>query len=331
MKVVQLAGRRSAYSEVSPAQPKATVLFLSWLGGSRLGWQGVVDEIGQEYRALSPDHRDTGDSETFEDAYSLSDLADDAAAFLKAADAAPAFVVGLSMGGMVAQHLALRHPELVRGLVLVSTTPGGAASTPATERGREALFLPADIEAGERARRALALMAADGLQERDPGAFDLAEQHARTYPQSAESYKRQFRAIRAHDTTAALAQIKVPTLVLHGEGDDLIPLPNAERLSAGIPGAAFKTYPHTGHMPQLERRDEFLSDLRDFLASHLTGEYRCLFSPSLISAAKSPSSPAARAAWACKSPRRSASTVPKSCSPPASKMNSTKPRPTWRR
>ena len=88
------------------------------------------------------------------------------------------------------------HPELVRGLVLVSTTPGGAASTPATERGRSALFLSSEIEAGQRARQALALMAADGLHERDPAAFDLAEQHARTHPQSAESYKRQFRAIR---------------------------------------------------------------------------------------------------------------------------------------
>ena len=62
MKTVQISGRTAAYSEVSPAHPKATVLFLAWLGGSRLGWHGVVDEIGQEYRALSPDHRDTGDS-----------------------------------------------------------------------------------------------------------------------------------------------------------------------------------------------------------------------------------------------------------------------------
>ncbi len=269
MNTVQIDGRKVAYTEVSPAQPRATVLFLAWLGGSRLGWQHIVDEIGQAYRALSPDHRDTGDSEKVEDAYSLPDLADDAAAFLRALDTGPVFVVGLSMGGMVAQHLALRWPELVRGLVLVSTTPGGAASTPATERGRNALFLSADIEAGERARQALALMAADGLIERDPAAFDVAEHNARIHPQSAESYKRQFRSIRSHDTTADLGAVRVPTLVLHGETDDLIPLPNAQRLVDGIPGARLRVYPQTGHMPQIERRGEFLADLRGFLDEQL--------------------------------------------------------------
>ncbi|GAA4013054.1 alpha/beta hydrolase [Deinococcus rubellus] len=268
MKFIQVAGRNTAYTEVAPPFPRATVLFLAWLGGSRLGWQNVVDETGKDYRALAPDHRDTGDSSVFEDAYSLSDLADDAAGFLRALDTGPAFVVGLSMGGMVAQYLALRHPELVRGLVLVSTTPGGAASTPATERGRNALFLSTEIEAGERARQALALMAADGFQERDPAAFDVAEQNARTHPQSADSYKRQFRAIRSHDTTADLDQIKVPTLILHGETDDLIPLHNAQRLTDRVPGAQLKAYPQTGHMPQLERRAEFLADLRGFLEAN---------------------------------------------------------------
>ncbi len=195
----------------------------------------------------------------------MPDLADNAAEFLQAAHAAPAVVVGLSMGGMVAQHLALRHPELVRGLVLVSTTPGGAASTPATERGREALFLSAEIEAGARARQALALMTADGFPERHPEAFEQAERNARLHPQSAESYKRQFRAVRSHDVSAELGQIHVPTLILHGETDDLIPLPNAQRLADGIPVAQFKTYPQTGHMPQLERPAEFLADLRGFL------------------------------------------------------------------
>lgn len=269
MNTIQVSGRQVAYSEFSPTHPKATVLFLAWLGGSRLGWQSVVIEIGKDYRALAPDHRDTGDSEKFEDAYSLPDLADDAAEFLKALQTGPVFVVGLSMGGMVAQHLALRHPDLVRGLVLVSTTAGGVGGTPATERGRTALFLSTDIEAGERARQALALMAADGLAERDPATFDQAEHNARQHPQSAESYKRQFRAIRSHDTAAELSQIKVPTLVLHGETDDLIPLPNGTRLASSISGADTKIYPQTGHMPQVERREEFVADLRSFLEKQL--------------------------------------------------------------
>lgn len=265
---VGVEGRTLAYLEVSPTQPRASVLFLAWLGGSRLGWADVVGEVGREYRALAPDHRDTGDSGAFADPYLLGDLADDAAEFLRAVDAAPAFVVGLSMGGMVAQHLALRHPELVRGLVLVSTTPGGRDSTPATERGRAALFLPAELPAPERARQALTLMTHEGFTDAHPEALAQAAVNAERHPMSAESFRRQFQAIRAHDTTPDLARITAPTLVLHGEHDDLIPLPNAGRLAAGIPGAELRVYPGTGHMPHLERPAEFLRDLRGFLETH---------------------------------------------------------------
>ena len=262
---VPIGPRTLAYTEILPANPRGTVLFLSWLGGSRLGWSEVLAELGTKYRVLAPDHRDTGDSSPDAEPFLLSDLADDAASFLKALNASPAVVVGLSMGGMVAQHLALRHPELVRGLVLVSTTPGGAGGSPATERGRAALFLPAELEAGERARQAMTLMTAPGFTDAHPEILDLAERNAKRHPMSADSYKRQFRAVRAHDAVAGLASIVVRTLVLHGDSDDLIPLPNAERLMAGIPGATLKVYPSTGHMPQLERRAEFLADLRGFL------------------------------------------------------------------
>ena len=262
---VPIGPRTLAYTEILPANLRGTVLFLSWLGGSRLGWSEVLAELGTKYRVLAPDHRDTGDSSPDAEPFLLSDLADDAASFLKALNASPAVVVGLSMGGMVAQHLALRHPELVRGLVLVSTTPGGDGGSPATERGRTALFLPAELEAGERARQAMTLMTVPGFTDAHPEILDLAERNAKRHPMSADSYKRQFRAVRAHDAAAGLASIVVRTLVLHGDSDDLIPLPNAERLVAGIPGATLKVYPSTGHMPQLERRAEFLADLRGFL------------------------------------------------------------------
>jgi 3-oxoadipate enol-lactonase len=242
------------------------VLLLPWLGGSRLGWSEVLAELGTEYRVLAPDHRDTGDSSPDAEPFLLDDLADDAAAFLKALNAAPAVVVGLSMGGMVAQHLALRHPALVRGLLLVSTTPGGAGGSPATERGRAALFLPADLEAGERARQAMTLMTAPGFTDAHPEVLDLAEARGRQHPMSAETYKRQFRAIRAHDMAGRLTDLHVPTLVIHGDADDLIPLPDGLRLANGIPGAQLRVYQSTGHMPQLERREEFLADVRGFLA-----------------------------------------------------------------
>ena len=84
---------------------------------------------------------------------------------------------------------------------------------------------------------------------------------------SADTYKRQFRAIRAHDTAGRLADIQTPTLVIHGDSDDLIPLPDGQRLAAGILGARLRVYPGTGHMPQLERQKEFLADVSGFLGN----------------------------------------------------------------
>ncbi|ULH15169.1 alpha/beta hydrolase [Deinococcus sp. KNUC1210] len=96
----------------------------------------------------------------------------------------------------------------------------------------------------------------------------MAATHARRHPQSTESYKRQFRAVRAHDTSAELPGLHLPALVIHGETDELIRLPDGVRLAGGISGAQFRVYPHTGHMPHIERREEFLTDLRGFLEEH---------------------------------------------------------------
>lgn len=264
-KYVTVQGRQMAYSEVSPTSPSATLLLLHWLGGSRLGWAQVMEALGGTYRVLAPDLRDIGDSEAFAGSYRMEDLADDMALFLQATHARGAVALGLSMGGMVAQHLAIRHPELLGGLVLVSTSAGGREATPSTERGRAALFRPIDQEAGERAADALALMAADGLRERCPEAFAFTAENARRHPFTPDTFKRQYNAIRLHDSTAELAGIQLPTLILHGEADEVLPLPNAERLAA-IPHAKFKAYTDTGHMPHLERPEEFLGDVRAFLA-----------------------------------------------------------------
>lgn len=265
-RTIDISGRRVAYSEVRPPRPQATLLLLHWLGGSRLGWTQVMHELGSTYRVLAPDLRDIGDSEQFAGDYLMEDLADDMAGFLQAVGGVGAVALGLSMGGMVAQHLAIRHPQLLRGLILVSTSPGGRDAAPSTERGRAALFRPVGQEAGERAADALALMAADGLRERNPAAFAFTAANARVHPFTPDTFKRQFNAIRRHDTVARLPSIGLPTLILHGEADEVLPLANAERLRA-IPHSSFKAYPQTGHMPQLERPQQFLEDVRQFVDS----------------------------------------------------------------
>lgn len=269
-----LGGRRLAYDEVAPPDPRGTVLFLTGLGGKRLGWARQLPVFGRTYRALAIDHRDAGDSDPFEDAYAITDQADDAAAFLRAVGGAPAHVVGISMGGMVALNLAVRHPGLVRSLVLVATTAGGATHTPPTPEAQAVLRPDPTMEIGERAKQTYRIICAPGYFDTRPEDAELVAAGARHKPMGGASYARQYGAVLTHDVTAHLKDLRVPTLVVHGELDPLVPFPNGERLAREIPGARFVRYADTGHIPIMERDEDFNRDVLAFLHDHDGGAPR---------------------------------------------------------
>src|SRR3954452_16771288 len=99
-----------AYDEVSPSDPHGTILLLTGLGAKRLGWYRQLEEFGKYYHTIAIDHRDVGDSDPASGPYTIAELADDAAAVLKALDINQAHVIGISMGGFIALELTLRHP-----------------------------------------------------------------------------------------------------------------------------------------------------------------------------------------------------------------------------
>src|SRR5260370_27410718 len=150
---VTIDGRKIAYDEVSPFQPKGTILLLTGLGSKRLGWIRQMDDFGREYRTIALDHRDTGDSDEVDAPYTIADLADDAAALLSGLGIARAHVVGISLGCYVALEFAVRHPEQLDKLVLVSTSAGGRARVPARPEVAMLLAPAPDLEVGERAIR----------------------------------------------------------------------------------------------------------------------------------------------------------------------------------
>ncbi|MFC4638247.1 alpha/beta fold hydrolase [Deinococcus hohokamensis] len=265
---VAVDGRLIAYDEVCPPQPQGTVLFLTGLGGTRVAWRAHLPVFGQRYRALSLDHRDSGNSDTVEDDYTTADQADDAAGLLQALEAAPAHVVGLSMGGFVALNLAVRHPALVRSLTLVATSAGGASHVPPDPAGLESLRPNFDLSPAERALTTYRLITAPGWLDANPDLAARMAANAEAQPLSPAGYARQFRSTRTHDVTGQLAQLTVPTLVLHGDADPLVRYENGQHLARSIPGARLLTYPATGHLPQLERFTDFNRDVLAFLAEH---------------------------------------------------------------
>jgi pimeloyl-ACP methyl ester carboxylesterase len=265
---VTVHGRRLAYDEVSPSHPQGTVLLLTGLGSKRLGWYKQLPVFGQVYRTIALDHRDTGDSDLATEPYTTADQADDAAAVLQALGVRPASVVGISMGGFIALELTLRHPELVQKLVLTGTSAGGPTHVAPDPQVRALLIQDrTGAEIGEFSRRTYAQLMAPGYAESHPEDLERVAENARYRPQAPEAYMRQLQTALSHNASARLEQIQVPTLVVHGEVDPLVPVENGRYLAEHIRGAQLICYPDTGHISIVERADDYNRDVLAFLAA----------------------------------------------------------------
>ena len=262
---VQLGSRKLAYDEVCPPNPKGTILLLTGLGSKRLAWYKQLPEFGRYYRTIALDHRDVGDSDPTPAPYRITDQADDAAAFLKALGIKRTNVIGISMGGFISLELTLRYPQLVDKLVLVSTSGGGLTNVPASPRLWAGMLRREKLEVGQLARKAYGRIMGPGYGDTHPQVMDDIATIARYRPMSNEAYSRQLRACLTHNAATRLSEIHAPTLVIHGDRDPLVPKANGLRLARKIPGAKLILYPGVGHIPILERAEQFNRDVLAFL------------------------------------------------------------------
>jgi 3-oxoadipate enol-lactonase len=184
---------------------------------------------------------------------------------MRALDIRQAHIVGISMGGFIALELALNYPQMVEKLVLVVTSASGPGHV---SPGRDimAVMMPVPgVEIGEGARKVCAAVSAPGFGESSQEEFGIFAEIARYRPMSEAAYFRQLAACRGHDVSRRLHEINAPTLVIHGDVDPLVPLKNGLYLAETIPGATLIVYPNTGHIPEVERAEEFNRDILAFL------------------------------------------------------------------
>jgi 3-oxoadipate enol-lactonase len=225
------------------------VLLVMGLGMAATGWWRTVPVLAEAgLRVLSFDNRGVGRSERPPGPYTVAEMADDAVSVLDAAGVDAAHVYGISLGGMIAQELALRHPERVRALVLGATTAGGSAHVPADGATLAFLSLRGQMTAEHAVWASVPInyAARTRAQGGDRIAADIVQRLR--YPIEAEYYTAQLAAAQAHDTVSRLAQIRAPTLVVHGTEDVLIPPANGERLAAAIAGAELSLWPGAAHL-----------------------------------------------------------------------------------
>ncbi len=244
------------------------VLCIMGLGGRATDWnEDFMARLAPRHRLITFDNRGTGRSDRPEEPYTLDQMADEAVAVMRAAGVERAHVMGTSMGGMIAQLVALRHPDVVERLVLLCTHMGGPGITPPGPAAM-ALFsadrsLPPDVLV----RQSMTAITAPGFAARHPEAIDGLVALAAAQPTPPATFMRQMQAIMTSDRSARLAEIRVPTLVVHGSEDPLVPPANGAALARAIPGAQHVEIPGCGHMMSWEVPVRLATVVGDFLTA----------------------------------------------------------------
>jgi pimeloyl-ACP methyl ester carboxylesterase len=244
------------------------VLCIMGLGGRASDWnERFMAGLAPHHRLVTFDNRGTGRSDRPEETYTLEQMADEAVGVLHAAGLDRAHVMGTSMGGMIAQLLALRHPEVVDRLVLLCTHMGGPSVTPPTPAAMAIFTADRALPADELVRRSMTAITAPGFAARHPEAIKGLVALARAQPTPPATFMRQMQAIMTSDRSDRLGAIAAPTLVVHGTEDPLVPTANGAALARAIPGARHVEIPGCGHMMSWEVPDALAEIVGEFLAA----------------------------------------------------------------
>jgi pimeloyl-ACP methyl ester carboxylesterase len=239
------------------------VLLIQGMSGNHLSWgEPFLTDLERDFDLVAYDHRGVGRSSSVTDPFAITDLADDAAALIAALGWESAHIVGISMGGMVAQELALRHPERIRTLTLGCTYSGGEGS--ALTSSHVANKLAEAMMSGD-PDRAIASMYEVNVSPgygADQSAYGTFYEMATALPTPVPVIMLQMQAIAAHDTFDRLQDIAAPTLVIHGTVDEMLPYSNAVLIASRIPNAELVTLEDVGHMFWWEQPERSAAAIR---------------------------------------------------------------------
>jgi pimeloyl-ACP methyl ester carboxylesterase len=251
------------YVEAGQGEPLVLVM---GLGADHLAWGFQFPAFVEHYRVIAFDNRGAGQTDAPDHPYTTRMMAEDTVGLMDALGIERAHLLGVSMGGMIAQEVALNHPDRVRSLQLHCTL------------GRPDRYLLAQLDVGRIQRRTLtqeAAMRAGSLWLFAPATYDerpelvemiLQNALANPYPMSLTGFERQCDAVQTHDALDRVAAIRCPTLISVADQDILVPPRFSRALADRIPGAELRVIEGAAHGYFWERPDLFNAMCLDFLA-----------------------------------------------------------------
>ena len=240
------------------------LLLIRGLGSTCDGFKAQVDGLSPYFRVISFDNRCVGRTDQPQEPFTIADMADDTAALLDALGVENTNVFAVSLGGMVAQELVLRHPQRVRRLVLACTHAGPRTAARSPDWAVQLFNESRDMPRPEALRHSVPLLFAQKTVEERPELVEETLAVMANNNQPKGSYLLQLGAVMQHDTFDRLADITHPTLVLTGTEDTLVAPENSRIIARSIPGARLIEFEGTGHVFFTEKADEVNRTLIDF-------------------------------------------------------------------
>lgn len=246
MPSIDAAGTQLNYERAGSGEP---LLLIQGMSATHLAWgEPFLAELRNSFDCIVFDNRGIGLSAPFEGRFTTADMAADAAGLLDALELERAHVFGISMGGMIAQELALAHPDRLTSLTLGATYCGGEGSSLMGPKATQLLGEAMQSGDQDRVFRAMWEINLSPAFRADDSGFAAFVEMASALPAPRDLIFRQMRACVQHDTQGRLGRIETPTLVVHGTEDQVLGVANGRQIAALIPGSRIEELDGIGHM-----------------------------------------------------------------------------------
>ena len=267
MPLINANGIRFEYAIEGEGKP---LVLLHGGQGDSSSFYSLVPSLSKHFKVLSFDQRGSGFSDKPNGPYTMELLADDTVHLMEALKIASAHIFGISMGGMVAQALALRHPKRVNSLILGCTLPGGWEKAYKINHAKEvftAFSIDQQLEPEIRAKALSQVVFSAGFIDKNPTILNDLVQARKKKPIDPIGLKGRMDAVDSFDAFSKLKDIHCPTLIITGKDDRLVDWRNSKLLNEEIPHSKLLYFEHAGHLFWIEKPKQSLDAITSFIKS----------------------------------------------------------------